>query len=94
MLGQKLKDEGERLHGYYNKKLQSALKAAGEKALQAEAATRESMKIAEVENERKLTECKDRYFYLSCHEFYGFGGRVLQYVVVSNLYSLFCVHEC
>jgi hypothetical protein len=56
----KVKEEGERLHEYYNKKVQEVLKSATEKALKAEATLVDSMKKASLETDRKLSDCRER----------------------------------
>ncbi|CAL8094614.1 unnamed protein product [Orchesella dallaii] len=57
----KTRAEAERLHDYYNKKVQEILKSATEEAARAEAALKDQIKRASVESERKLTECKERF---------------------------------
>jgi len=57
---QKVKEESERLHEYYNKKVQEVIKSASEKALKAETTLVDSMKKANLETERKLSECRER----------------------------------
>jgi hypothetical protein len=57
-----LKEEGERLHEYYNKKVAEALKSAADKASKASSTLVDSMKKASLESERKLTECRERWW--------------------------------
>ncbi|ODM96957.1 Centrobin [Orchesella cincta] len=57
----KTRAEAERLHEYYNKKVQEILKSATEEAARAESLLKDQIKRAAVESERKLTECKERF---------------------------------
>lgn len=56
----KNKAEAERLHEYYNKKVQEILKAATDEATNAESLLKEQMRKAAIESEKRLTECKEK----------------------------------